>query len=84
MEVDAVYSDKGKRGKGSNGMEGKDTGKGKQKGKQERSPKFEGYCGDCGKLDHKHKDCRNKNTLTEVNKKKSAEPPCHDTPDIPK
>ena len=41
MEIDAVYGDKGKKGK--------DKGKGKHKGKHESSPKFEGYCSHCGK-----------------------------------
>ena len=35
VEIDAVYGDKGKKGK--------DKGKGKHKGKHESSPKFEGY-----------------------------------------
>ena len=54
MEIDDVYGDKGKKGK--------DKGKGKHKGKYESSPKFEGYCGHCGKWGHKQKDCRYKNT----------------------
>ena len=41
MEIDAVYGDRGKKGK--------DKGKGKHMGKHESSLKFEGYCGTCGK-----------------------------------
>ena len=58
MEIDAVYGDKGKKGKHAKGKKGKDKGKGKHKGKHESSPKFEGYCGHCGKWGHKQKDCR--------------------------
>ena len=54
MEIDAVYGDKGKKGKHAKGKKGKDKGKGKHKGKHESSPKFEGYCGHCGKWGHKH------------------------------
>ena len=57
MEIDAVYGDRGKKGKHAKGKKSKDKGKGKHKGKQESSPKFEGYCGHCGKWEHKQKDC---------------------------
>ena len=53
MEIDAMYGDKGKKGKQVNGKKGKDKGKGKHKGKHESSPKFEGHCGHCGKWRHK-------------------------------
>ena len=49
MEIDAVYGDKGKKGKHAKGKKGKDKGKGKHKGKHESSPKFEGDCGHSGK-----------------------------------
>ena len=50
MEIDAVYGDRGKKGKHAKGKKGKDTkGKGKHKGRHESNPKFEGYCGHCGK-----------------------------------
>ena len=49
MEIDAVYGDRGKKGKHANGKKGKDRGKGKHKGKHESSPKFEGCCGHYGK-----------------------------------
>ena len=65
MEIDAVYGDKSKKGK--------DKGKGKHKGKHESSPKFEGFCGHCGKWGHKQKDCRYKNT--DVDEEESVEPP---------
>ena len=63
MEIDTVYGDKGKKGKHAKGKKGKDKGKGKHKGKHKSSPKFEGYCGRCGKWGHKQKDCRFKNTV---------------------
>ena len=75
MEIDAVYGDKGKKGKHGKGKKGKDKGKGKHKGKHESSPKFEGYCGHCGKWRHKQKDCRYKNTVAEVDDEESVEPP---------
>ena len=75
MEIDAVYGDKGKKGKHAKGKKGKDKGKGKHKGKHESSPKFEGYCGHCGKWGHKHKYCRYKNTVAEVDEEESVEPP---------
>ena len=49
MEIDAVYGDRGKKGTHAKGKKGKDKGKGKHMGKHESSPKFEGYCGTCGK-----------------------------------
>ena len=49
MEIDAVYGDSGKKGKHAKGKKGKDKGKRMHKGKHESSPKFEGYCGHCGK-----------------------------------
>ena len=76
MEIDAVYEDKGKKGKHAKGKKGKDEGKGKHKGKQECSLKFEGSCAHCGKWGHKLKDCRHKNTVAEVDEDESAEPPC--------
>ena len=72
MEIDAVYGDKGKKGKHAKGKKGKDKGKGKHKGKHEISPKFEGYCGKWG---HNQKDCRYKNTVAEVDEEESVEPP---------
>ena len=75
MEIDAVYGDKGKIGKHAKGKKGKDKGKGKHKGKHESSPKFEGYCGHCGKWGHKQKDCRYKNTVAEVDEEESVEQP---------
>ena len=75
MEIDAVYGDKGKKGKDAKGKKGKDKGKGKHKGKHESSPKFEGYCGHCGMWGHKQKDCRYKNTVAEVDEEESVEPP---------
>ena len=75
MEIDAVYGDKGKKGKHGKGKKGKDKGKGKHRGKHESSPKFEGYCGHCGKWGHKQKDCRYKNTVAEVDDEESVEPP---------
>ena len=65
----------GKKGKHAKGKKGKDKGKGKHKGKHESSPKFEGYCGHCGKWGHKQKDCRYKNTVAEVDEEESVEPP---------
>ena len=70
-----LYGDKGKKGKHAKGKKGKDKGKGKQKGKHESSPKFEGYCGHCGKWGHKQNDCRYKNTVAEVGEEESVEPP---------
>ena len=75
MEIDAVYGDKGKKGKHAKGKKGKDKGKGKHQGKYESSPKFKGYCGHCGKRGHKQKDCRYKNTVAEVDEEESVEPP---------
>ena len=75
MEIDAVYGDKGKKGKDAKGKKGKVKGKGKHKGKHESSPKFEGYCGHCGMWGHKQKDCRYKNTVAEVDEEESVEPP---------
>ena len=75
MGVDAVYGDKGKKGKHAKGKKGKDKGKGKHKGKHENSPKFESYFGHCGKWGHKQKDCRYKNTVAEVDEEESVEPP---------
>ena len=66
MEVDAVYGNKCKRVKNSEGKKCKDKGKGKHKGNHDNSPKFEGYFGHCGKWAHKQKDCRYKNTVAEV------------------
>ena len=70
-----MYGDKGKKGKHAKGKKGKDKGKGKHKGKHESSPKFEDYCGHCGKWEHKQKDCRYKNTVAEVGEEESVEPP---------
>ena len=64
MEIDAVYGDKGKKGKHVKGKKGKDKGKGKHKGK---------HCGHCGKWGHKQKDCRYKNTVAEVDEEESVE-----------
>ena len=64
-EIGAVYGDKGKKGKHA-------KGKGKHKGKHENSPKFEGYCGHCGKWGHKQKDCRYKNTVADVDEMESV------------
>ena len=75
MEIDTVHGDKGKKGKHAKGKKGKDKGKGKHQGKHEGSPKFEGYCGHCGKWRHKRKDCRYKNTVAEVDEEESVEPP---------
>ena len=66
MEIDAVYGDRGKKGKHAKGKKGKDKGEGKHNGKHESSPKFEGYCGHCVKWRHKQRDCRKKNTVAEV------------------
>ena len=66
MEIDAVCGDKGKKGKHAKGKKGKDKGKGKHKGRHESSPKFEGYCGHCGKWGHKQKYCRYKNAVAEM------------------
>ena len=65
----------GKKGKHAKGKKGKAKGKGKHKGKHESSPKFEGYCGHCGKWGHKQKYCRYKNTVAEVDEEESVEPP---------
>ena len=75
LEIDAVYGDKGKKGKHAEGKTGKDKGKGKHKGKHESSPKFVGYCGHCGTWGHKQNDCRYKNTVAEVDEEESVEPP---------
>ena len=75
LEIDAVCGDRGQKGKHAKGKRGKDKGKGKHKGKHESSPKFEGYCGHCGKWRHKQKDCRYKNTVAEVDEEESVEPP---------
>ena len=75
MEIDAVYGDKGKKGKHVKGKNGKDKSRGKHKGKYERSPKFDGRCGHCGKGRHKLKECRYKNTVAEVDEEESVEPP---------
>ena len=75
MEIDAEYGDKGKNGKHAKGKKDKDKGKGKHKGKHENSPKFECYCGHCGKWRHKQKDCRYKNIVAEVDEEESVEPP---------
>ena len=72
MEIDALYGDRGKKGKHVKGKKGKDKGKGKHKGTHESSPKCEGYCGQWGL---KQKDCRFKNTVAEVDEKESVEPP---------
>ena len=74
MEIDSVYGDRGEKGKHAKGKKGKDKGKGKHKGKHEGSPKFEGYCGHCGKWGYKQKDCRYKNTVAEVDEEESVEP----------
>ena len=58
VEIDAVYGDKGKKGKHVKGKKGKDKGKDNAQGKHEGSPKPEGYCGHRGKWWHKQKDCR--------------------------
>ena len=73
MEIDAVYGDRGKKGKHAKGKKGKDKGKGKHMGKHESCHKFEGYCGHCGKWGYKQKDCRYKNTVAEVDEE-SVEP----------
>ena len=65
----------GKKGKHAKGKKAKDKGNGKHKGKHESSPKFEGYCGHCGKWRHKQKDCRYKNTVAEVDEEESVELP---------
>ena len=75
MEIDAVYGDKGKKGKHAKGKKGKDKGEGKHKGEHENSPKFEGCCGHCGTWGDKQKDCRCKNTVAEVDEEESVEPP---------
>ena len=75
MKIDAVYGDKGKKGKHGEGKIGKAKGKGKHKGKHESSPKFEGYCGHCGKWGNKQKDFRYKNTVAEVYEGDSVKPP---------
>ena len=75
MEIDAVYGDKGKKGKHVKGKKGKDRGKGKHKGKQESSPKFEGCCRHCAKWGHKQRDCRYKNTVAEVDEERTVESP---------
>ena len=75
MEIDAVHGDRGKKGKHAKGKKGKDKGNGKHKGKHESSPKFEGYCGHCGKWGRKQKDCRYKNSVAEVDEEESVEPP---------
>ena len=75
MEIDALYGDKGKKGKHVKGKKGKDRGKGKHKGKQEISPKFESYCGHCGKWGHKQKDSRSKNTIADVDEEETVESP---------
>ena len=49
--------------------------KGKYKGKHESSPEFEGYCGHCGKWEHKQKNCRYKNTVAGVDEEESVERP---------
>ena len=41
MEIDAVYGDRGKKGKNATGKKGKDKGKGRHKGEHESSPKVE-------------------------------------------
>ena len=74
VEVDDVYGGKGKKGKSNKGKKGKDKGKGKHRDKQENNPKFEGYCGHCGKWGHKQKDCRYKNTVAEVDEEEFVEP----------
>ena len=61
--------------KHAKGKKGKDKGKGEHKGKHESSPKFEGYCGHCGKWGRKQKDCRHKNIVAEVDEVESVEPP---------
>ena len=66
LEIDAVYGDKGKKGKHAKGKIGRDKGKGTHQGKHESSPKFEGYCGHRGKWGHKQKDCRRKNAVAAV------------------
>ena len=75
MEIDAEYGDKGKKGQHAKGKKGKDKGKGKHKSKHKNSPKFEGYCGHCGKWGHKRKYCRYKITVAEVDEEESVEPP---------
>ena len=66
-----MHGDKGKKGKYAKGKKGK----GKHKGKHESSPKFEGYCGHCGKWEHKQKDGRCKNAVAEVDEEESVELP---------
>ena len=52
-EIDNVFGDKNKKANTAKGKKGKGKGKGKHKGKKhESSPKFEGYCGHCGKWRH--------------------------------
>ena len=75
LEIDAVYGDKGKKGKHAKGKIGRDKGKGTHQGKHESSPKFEGYCGHRGKWGHKQKDCRRKNAVAAVDGEESVEPP---------
>ena len=75
MEIDAVFGDTCKKGKHVKGKKGKDKSKGKHEGKHESSPKFEGYCGHCGKRRHKQKDCRYKNTVAEVVEEELVKPP---------
>ena len=64
-KMEDLVETKGKKGKHVKGKKGKDKGKGKQKGKHDSSPMFEGYRGHCGKWRHKQKDCRYKNTVAE-------------------
>ena len=70
-----MYGDKGNKGKHVKEKKGKDKGKGKHRGKHDGSPKFEEYCGHCGKWRHKQKDCRCKNTGAEVDEEEPVELP---------
>ena len=56
MDVDAMTR-KGK-GKGGQSKESKDKEKGSSKGtEKEKVVRFDGYCGHCGKWEHRQKDC---------------------------
>ena len=62
MDVDAMTrkeKSKGNKSKGK-GKGSKDNEKGNNKGKdteKEKGVRFEGYCGHCGKWEHRQKDC---------------------------
>ena len=65
MDVDALWKkgkgkgkgkDKKGKGKGKD-KKGKAEGNGKDKGKEAKTPRFEGYCRSCGKWGHRASDC---------------------------